>query len=139
MAQVSRTIDFRIGSNGTPTTLVDLSAKTTEASLNREADLPEATTFNSGNARSYAAGLTNATIEATFMWDATIDAHLKALVGYGTPVSFQHGEIGNTSGYPKATGSCFLQSLDKPQQVGDIMSIGASFQVTGAITDGTYA
>lgn len=138
MATVAKNLDFRLGSAATPTTKVDLSAYVTEATLDRSADLPDATVFNSGGAKSYAAGLTDGDLKVEFMWNQTVDAQLKALVGFGTAVDFTLGELGTTTGYPKTTGSCFLSKLGKPQKVGDLMKISADFKTTGQIQDSVY-
>lgn len=138
MATVGLSINFELGSNGTPTTLVDLSTKVRSIEFGREQDLPDVTAFNGNGARAFAAGLTQGTFSVEFFWDATIDSHLNGLIGYTTAVDFQYGPDGDTSGYPQFTGDCFLMSLSTPQAVGDVKVFSAEFQATGAITRSTF-
>jgi hypothetical protein len=140
MAQTSLLLNFEIGSNGTPTTLVTtLSDKATSADFSRSQDLPEANVFNQGGAKSFVAGLTEGEFGMEFMWDTTLDAHLNGLIGYTTAVSFQYGPDGSASGKPKYTGSLFLTNLSNPATVGDVKVVSATFKPTGAITRSTFA
>lgn len=140
MAQTSLLINFEIGSNGTPTTLVTtLSDKITSVDFSRTRDLPEANVFNQGGAKSFVAGLSEGEFGVELMWDATVDAHLNGLVDYTTAISFQYGPDGSTSGKPKYTGSCFLTNLSAPATVGDVKTFSATFKPTGAITRSTFA
>lgn len=138
MATVGLNIDFRLGSNGTPTVLIDLSTKVKSVDFGREQDLPDVTAFNGNGARAFAAGLTQGSFSVEFFWDAVIDAHLNGLVGYTTPVDFQYGPDGSTVTFPRFLGDCFIQSLSTPQQVGDVKVFSAEFMVTGAITRNTF-
>lgn len=138
MATIGLNVDFRLGSNGTPSTPVDLSNKVSQVDFNREQDLPEVTAFNGNGARAFAAGLTQGTFSVEFFWDAAVDAQLNGLVGYTTPVDFQYGPDGSTSTYPKYTGKAFLTSLSNPATVGDVKKFSAEFQITGAVTRATF-
>lgn len=139
MATIGLNINFELGSNGSPTSLVDLSDKVSSIDFGREQDLPDVTAFNGNGARAFAAGLTQGSFSVEFFWDATIDAQLNGLIGYTTAVDFQYGPDGDTNGYRQYTGDCFLASLSTPQTVGDVKKFSAEFQVTGAITAGTYS
>ena len=134
---VAKLLDFQLGTYATPNVLVNVSDNATEASIDRNADLPDATTFNSGGSKSYAGGLVDRDVKAEFIWDTTIDAMLKAIVG--VPVSFQYGEIGSASGNPKTTGKMIISKLSKPQKVGDILKFSIDGKTTGAIVEGYYA
>lgn len=140
MATVGTQINFEIGSNGTPTTLVTtLSNKVSNVDFSRTQDLPDVTAFNGNGARAFAVGLNEGEFGVEFFWDATVDAHLNGLINYTTAISFQYGPDGSTSGYPKYTGSCFLSDLSTPQTVGDVKKFSATFKVTGSITRSTFA
>ncbi len=136
--KVAKLLDFRLGSNGTPTTLVDVSNKVSDIKTNRGADTPEVTAFNGSGAKDYAAGLTEGSLSVEFFYDATLDTHLNGVLGYDTPINFQLGGLGPATGNPKKTGTCILKKLDDPRKVGDVMKLSAEFQVSGPITSGTY-
>lgn len=136
MATIGLNVHFQL--DNTAGTLQDLSVKVSSVDFSREQDLPDVTAFNGNGARAFAAGLTQASFSIEFFWDATIDAHLNSLVGHTTALEFEYGPDGNTGGYRKYTGSCFLSSLSTPQQVGDVKKFSAEFQVTGAVTATTY-
>lgn len=138
MATVAKLLDFRFGSNGTPSTLVDRSNDVSSLDFPREQDLPETTVFNNSGARSYAVGLNGASLSVQFQWSAAIETQLANLVNYDTAVSFQVGENGSASGQIKKTGTMFLKSFKQGNKVGDIKTLDAEFQVTGAITVATY-
>lgn len=140
MAIASLNINFEIGSNGSPTTLVtSLSNKTRSCDFSRTQDLPDATAFNGSGAKSFVAGLNEGEFALEFFWDSTVDSHLSGLIGYTTAVNFQYGPDGSTTGYPKYTGTCFLSNLSMPATVGDVKTITATFKPTGAITRGTFS
>jgi hypothetical protein len=46
---------------------------------------------------------------------------------------------GSTSTYVKYTGECILTSYEKSGAIGDVVTYSAEFQVTGAVTRGTYS
>lgn len=138
MASVGLNVDFQLGSNGTPTTEVDISTKTRKVDFPRDQDILDTTAFNGNGFRAFAVGLQQATFSCEFFWDTTIDTHLSGLVGYTTAVEFIYGPDGTTSGRPKYTGTCFLKSLSIPATIGEIKVFTAEFQLTGTITRGTY-
>jgi len=65
--------------------------------------------------------------------------YLNGLVGNETASAFVYGPEGSTAGQVKYTGTAFLTSYEVSGGVGDIVGYTAEFQVTGAITRGTYA
>lgn len=138
MASVALNIDVQFGSNGTPTTEVDVSTKVKTFSFPREQDMLDVTAFGTSGFRSFAVGLQSATFPAEFYWDTTIDTHLSGLMGYTTAVEFIYGPDGTTSGRPKYTGTMFLQNMDSSATVGEIKLISATFQISGVITRTTY-
>ena len=119
-------------------TLTDISNTLNSVTFPREIETLETTSFGSSN-RSYVVGFTGATISIEGSFDATVDAHLAGILGQEASVSFEYGPEGTTSTYVKYTGECFLTSYETSAGVGDIVSYSAEFQVTGAITRGTFA
>jgi len=127
---------FKVDNSGG--TLTDISNVLNSVSFPREIETLETTSFGSSN-RSYVVGFTDATISIEGSFDATVDAHLAGILGQEASVSFEYGPEGSTAGYVKYTGECYLTSYETSAGVGDIVSMTAEFQVTGAITRGTYS
>ena len=138
MATVGLNLDFQIGSNGSPTTEVDISTKVKSVDFSRVQDVLDVTAFNGNGFRAFAVGLQEATFDVEVFWDTTVDTHLSGLVGYTTAVEFIYGPDGTTSTRPKYTGSVFLESLSIPATIGDIKVFTATFKATGTITRTTY-
>jgi predicted secreted protein len=118
-------------------TLTDLSAYINEASFPREVETAETTTFGS-SAKSYITGLTDATISISGLFDSAADAVLAGITGQSATVSFEYGPLGSTASMIKFSGECILTSYEVSSPVGDVVTFSADFQVTGAITRGTW-
>lgn len=120
----------------------DLSAFLTQADLGNEVGLAETSTMGV-EAKTYISGLSDATISIAGFYDSTgttgPDAVLNALVGSDSSTTFEYGPEGGTTGKVKYSGSCFLTSYQISAPVGDVVAFSGDFQVTGAITKGTYS
>ena len=127
---------FKVDNSGG--TLTDISNTLTDVSFPRSVDTAETSTFGS-SAKSYVVGLTDSTLSISGNFDATVDAHLAGVLGQAASLSFEYGPEGSTSPNVKYTGECILTSYEKSGAIGDVVSYSAEFQVTGAITRGTYA
>jgi len=127
---------FKVDNNAG--TLTDISNTLTDVSFPQSVDTAETSAFGA-SAKSYIVGLTDATISVSGNFDATVDAHLAAIVGKADSVSFEYGPEGSTASMVKYTGEALLTSYEKSGAVGDVVSYSAEFQVTGAVTRGTYA
>lgn len=127
---------FKVDNNAG--TLTNISTVLTDVSFPQSVETAETTVFGA-SAKSYIVGLTDATISVSGNFDNTVDIHLAAIVGKTDSVSFEYGPEGSTSGFAKYTGECFLTSYEKSGAVGDVVNFSAEFQVTGAVTLGTYA
>ena len=119
-------------------TLTDISNTLTDVGFPQSVDTAETSTFGS-SAKSYVVGLTDSTLSISGNFDATVDAHLAAVLGQAATLSFEYGPEGSTAGFVKYTGECILTSYEKSGAIGDVVSYSAEFQVSGAITRGTYA
>jgi len=119
-------------------TLTDISNTLTDVGFPQSVDTAETSAFGS-SAKSYVVGLSDATLSVSGNFDATVDAHLAAIVGKADSVSFEYGPEGSTATYTKYTGEALLTSYEKSGAIGDVVSYSAEFQVTGAITRGTYS
>ena len=119
-------------------TLTNISDTLTDVSFPQSVDTAETSTFGS-SAKSYVVGLSDSTLSVSGNFDATVDAHLAAVLGQSASLSFEYGPEGSTAGFVKYTGEALMTSYEKSGAIGDVVSYSAEFQVTGAITRGTYA
>ena len=126
---------FKVDNNAG--TLTDISNTLTDVSFPQSVDTAETSAFGA-SAKSYVVGLTDATLSVSGNFDATVDAHLAAIVGRADSVSFEYGPEGSTATFVKYTGEALLTSYEKSGAIGDVVTYSAEFQVTGAITRGAY-
>jgi predicted secreted protein len=119
-------------------TLTDISNTLTDVSFPQSVETAETTSFGS-SAKTYIVGLSDSTISVSGNFDATVDAHLAAILGQAATVSFEYGPEGSTAGQVKYTGEAILTSYEKSGAVGDVVTYSTELQVTGAVTRGTYA
>jgi hypothetical protein len=119
-------------------TLTDISNTLTDVGFPQTVDTAETSTFGS-SAKSYVVGLTDSSLSISGNFDATVDAHLAAVLGQAASLSFEYGPEGSTAGFVKYTGEALMTSYEKSGAIGDVVSYSAEFQVTGAITRGTYS
>jgi len=122
-------------SGGSLTTISDV---LTDVSLPQTIETAETTSFGS-NAKTYIVGLSDATISISGNFDVTVDAHLSSVLGQAATLSFEYGPEGLATGDAKYTGECLMTSYEKSGAVGDVVTFSAEFQVTGAVTRGTYS
>lgn len=127
---------FKIDDSGG--TLRDISNTLTDVSFPRSVDTAETSAFGS-SAKTYVVGLSDATVSISGIFDATVDGYLAGVVGSANSLSFEYGPEGSTSTYVKYTGECWLTSYEKSGAIGDVVTYSAEFQVTGAVTRGTYS
>ena len=126
---------FTIADRGA--TVRDISTSLNSVTMPRSIETLETTSFGSSS-KSYVVGFSDSTISVEGSFDATFDGYLAGLVGFETASAFVYGPEGTTASMIKYTGTCFLTSYEVSGGVGDIVSYSAEFQVTGAITRGTY-
>ena len=127
---------FKVDNNAG--SLTDISNTLTDVSFPQSVDTAETSAFGA-SAKSYVVGLTDSTLSISGNFDATVDAHLAAIVGKADSVSFEYGPEGSTATFVKYTGEALLTSYEKSGAIGDVVTYSAEFQVTGAITRGAYA
>lgn len=128
---------IKFGTSGAPATLTDISQYVKSVSFPEEADTHETTTLGA-TAKSYIAGLKDATISIDGVFDPIIDAHLNGILGLDG-VAFEYGPQGSSSGNVKYTGNCICTSYEAETPADDVGTFSCEFQVTGNITRGTYA
>lgn len=129
---------FKLDDSGA--TLRDLSAYLNDISLSRDIETAETTTFGvAGSAKTYIVGLSDATFSISGLFDATADGYLAGVLGQSATLSFEYGPAGSSAGLVKYSGECIMTSYEVSAAVGDAVQASADFQVTGAITRGTWS
>lgn len=126
---------FKVDNSGG--TLTNISTYLNNISMPRSIETGETTSFGN-SAKTYIVGLSDSTISIDGTWDATVDAHLAAVLGQDASLTFEYGPEGSGSGAIKYTGECFLTSFETSSPVADVVTFTAEFQVTGTITRTTF-
>ena len=122
----------------------DLSTYIDEVTMPRSVETGETTTFGvTGGSKTYVVGLNDSTISLKGKWDATLDAHMAAVIsaqdsGSLASATFKYGPESSTASRIQYTGECFITSYEVGSPVGDVVTWSAELQVTGAITRTTY-
>jgi hypothetical protein len=117
--------------------LTDISSYVNNVDFPETADVSETSTLGSSN-KSYIAGLKDATIGLTGLWDATADAIFGAVVGQSATLSFEYSPEGTASGKVKYTGESLCTNYSISSPVGEVVGYSADLQVSGAVTRGTH-
>jgi hypothetical protein len=123
-------------------TLRVLTTYLTDVAENFSQDVAETTTKGQ-TPKSYVQGHTDATISISGRWDNTAttgpDAVLRGLIGDTGTVGFEFGPEGGTVGDIKYSGECICTSYQISSPLADVVGFTAEFQVTGAVTAGTFS
>lgn len=117
--------------------LTNISTYVKDCSLAQSVDVPETSTFGD-NAKTFITGLSSATFSINGLFDPTVNTVLAGITGSSTTKSFEYGPAGSTAGLPKYTGEAILTSYGVSGDVSDAVQFTAEFQITGAVTLGTY-
>ena len=128
-----KSTDFAIDDTGGSSR--NISNTLTDVSFPQTIDTAETTAFGSSN-KSYIVGLKDTTISVTGLWDATVDGYLSGTEPASRSLIF--GPAGSTGGIVKYTGEAIMTNYSQGNPVGDVVTFTADFQVTGAVTRGTY-
>ena len=128
-----KSTDFELDDTGG--TSRSLANTLTDVSFPQTVDTAETTAFGSSN-KSYIVGLKDTTISVSGIFDATVDGYLSGTEPASR--SFIYGPAGSTGGNVKYTGEAIMTSYSLANPVGDVVTFTADFQVTGAVTRGTY-
>jgi hypothetical protein len=124
--------------------LTDISNKCNKFELPRELELLKNTCFGAGTAHTYETGFGDAKVSMGGPWTRALDNHMSPiyaalLAGTATSVSFEYGPEGSDTGDVKYTGELVMTTFSGPTaDVENLLEWEAEFQVTGAVTVGTY-
>lgn len=131
---------FKVDDSGG--TLRDITAHLDSVDFPQTVDTAESSTFGD-TAKEYFVGLKDATISISGKWDNTTTTGPDAVLGTqpsaGASRTFEYGPEGGTTGKIKYSGECHLTSYQITGSIGDMVTFSAEFQVTGAVTRGTWA
>lgn len=123
-------------------TLQTLTSYVDSIDFNNSVDMAESTTMGA-EAKTFVSGQSDSTFSVSGKYDSTAstgpDVILNGLVGLETTSTFEIGPEGGTTGKTKYSGECFMTAYNISAPVGDVVTFTADFQVTGAITKGTFS
>jgi len=119
---------FKLDNSGG--SLTDISTYVNNVDFPETADVAETSTLGASN-KTYLAGLKDATISLSGLFDATVDAILGAVVGQTASLSFEYSPEGTASSKVKYTGEAILTSYALSSPVGDVVAYSADLQVSG--------
>ncbi len=129
--------DIRIDNSGG--TLTDISTHVKNVNFSRDAELLDVTAFQAaGGDKEFLVGFKDNKFDIEGNANATVATHLNGIAGQEATVSFQYGPEGTTSGNRKYTGEAVMVSYRETTPATGVNGFTASFQITGAVTVGTY-
>lgn len=122
--------------------LTDISDSCDKCDGDESLDLVETTPFGS-TSKTYLAGFADGKFSVSGSWNRTLHTHLSALKaafrdGTIASASFQYGPEGSDSGDIRQTCEVVMTSYKKNSAVKDQVKWEAEFQITGAVTEGTF-
>lgn len=131
---------LKIGDDETGTgTLQDISDALSEAGVEQSVDTDDVTALGD-TANAYIATLEDGTISVDGHFNAATDKVYDVLKDIKRKtVEFEYYPIGEGSGDPKQSGDCILTSFSVTSNVANRVTVSASFQVTGGVTEDTAA
>lgn len=128
----------KVGTSAVPATVTDRTNQFTQVDFEENAAMVDSTAFGDTD-ETYEVGFKNNKWTGSGNWTAALDAHFGAILGHDTAMAFELGPQGSTTGSVKYTGNCRLVSFKKSGGVKSLNTFSVEFQVTGAVTRGTYA
>jgi hypothetical protein len=122
--------------------LTDISTYCREVQMPRELDLLNVTTFGA-TSKAFLSGFADGTVTMSGPWTRAQDQMFTAIfdafrAGTLASVSFEYGPEGADTGDVKHSCELIMTSYEPGSDVEQEVEWSAEFQVTGAITSGTY-
>src|SRR5437868_675523 len=128
----------KVGTLAVPGTVTDRTNQFTQVDFEENAAVVESTAFGDTD-ETYEVGFRNNKWTGSGNWTAAVDAHFGAILGLDTAlIAFELGPQGSATGSVKYTGSGRLVSFKKSGGVKTLNTFSIEFQVSGAVTRGTY-
>ncbi len=125
---------FKLDNSGG--SITDLSSYITDVSVDFGDDTAETTAYGD-TSKEYILTLADGSLSVTALFDATLLAHLGAVRGSSSTLSYEFYPDGTTSGKPKINGECILTSMSPGSSVGGTATLNFALQCSGAQTIGT--
>jgi|ERR1035437_9992298 hypothetical protein len=119
---------FKIADSGS--TVRDISSVVKTSGLKRAADTAETSAMGSSS-KSYIPGLLDGTITLDGYLDTTTAGYLMGVLGLVT--TFQYYPSGTAAGNIELSGSCIVNDAEITSDVGAVVTIKGTAQVTGAV------
>lgn len=129
---------WKHGTQAVPGTLTDYSANMRSVSPNYDRETVDATTFGDSY-KDHEMSFKNAAFETVYKYSEALYAELRSVYHNDTSVIFEYSPNGTTSTYPKDTGTMFITKIDTAAQIGNLLEINVSWQVSGAVTPGAHS
>lgn len=121
-------------------TLQDISTYVKDISFPQTAETHDTTGMGAA-ARTFIVGLKTSTLSISGIWNDTAttgsDTVLSGIVGTAAG-TFNYGPGGTATGDVKYSGECICTSYEESSSLDDAVAFSAEFQVTGAVTRGTF-
>lgn len=137
MAKRGLNADIRVDDSGG--SLTDISTHVKNVNFSRDAELLDVTTFQAaGGDKQFLVSFKDNKFSIEGNAGATVASLLNGILGQEATSSFQYGPEGTTGGNRKYTGECYLVSYSESTPVEGVNTFTANFQITGAVTVGTY-
>jgi predicted secreted protein len=124
---------IRLGSTGTPGTLVDISAYCNSVAFPSERETAETTTFNKAS-KTRIAGLRDGSFSFEGFFDPTVDAQLDGVLKHPTASTLVSFEVTPQVGGPVYTGTCIVTSYETSGDVGGVVTFSAEAEISGDVT-----
>jgi len=123
--------------------MTDISGYIDSVSVPQSADQLDVSVLGGTSAKQYIAGMTDGdSISVGGPYDATVHSHIsgmKAAQAAGTVgFAYLYGPGGSVSGQAKVGGTVYLSNYTLSSSTGGRAEWTATFQVTGAVTSGTW-
>jgi hypothetical protein len=125
--------DWRHGTHGALETLTNFTGKMRSADVTFDGEQVDATVWGDGF-RAYEQSFKSAEADTTYKYDAALYNQLAAIYKDGNEVAFQFSPDGTTSGKPKVTGHMFIKTFGSPIDIGELIELGVTWQITGEVT-----
>ena len=125
---------FKLDNSGG--SITDLSAYITDVSVDFGDDAADVTAYGNSS-KDYILTLADGSLGVTALFDATLLAHLGAVRGSSSTLSYEFYPAGTTGGLPKINGECILTSMSPGSSVGGTATLNFNLQCTGDQTIGT--
>lgn len=123
-----------IGTSGSET---DVSSYVKAADPANKVNALDTTTFGTSNHKTAAPGLIEDTVKITMLWNQTLDAILRPLLGVVSK-SLIVGPQGNTTGQVKETYPGFLSNFSRKITPGGIIEADCEFHISADPTFGVF-